>query len=305
MQAERPFGIAAISIKLILCLSWSMQQITVKIALPEVGPMLQGALRSSGAACCVGLYLLMRRGRSGWVPGLALPGLFCGLLFGAEFIALFQSLSYTDAARVVMFLYTAPFFVALGGHLLFPGERLDIKAVTGIVVAFAGVVIALDPANDAKTSTWFGDLLALAAGAIWGLTTLVIKGTSLRFAPAAQILYYQLLVSTGMFWLAAPLAGETLTLPLNGVTVAALAYQTFWVATISYLVWFAMIGRYSATKLSVVTFITPLMGAGLGVTVLGEELHSKQIFAVFAVALGILLVSLPRGAQCQSVPRPL
>lgn len=292
----RPFGILPIAVTLALCLSWALQQIAVKLALPEVGPMLQGALRSAVATLLIGLYVLLRRTPVDRRASVVLPGLLCGALFGTEFIMLYQSLAWTDAARVVMFLYTAPFFVALGGHLWFPGERLDAKAVAGILIAFAGVVVALRPPDAAGQDAWLGDLLALGAGAIWGMTTLVIRGTELATAPPSQVLLYQLAVSTLMFFAAVPVTGEAFDLPAGGVAIASLAYQALWVATLSYVIWFMLIVRYSATKLSVVTFVTPIFGAALGVLLLGETLGSELALAVAAVATGIVLVSLPRRA---------
>lgn len=294
MHATRPFGALPVLVMLILCASWALQQIAVKFALPETGPMLQGALRSTGASALLALYVWRRGSTPDLRAAVVLPGLLCGLMFGTEFIMLYQSLAWTDAARVVMFLYTAPFFVAAGGHLWFPGERLDLKAILGIALAFSGVVIALRPPEAAGDSAWLGDLLALGAGAVWGLTTLLIRGSELRSAPPSQVLLFQLAVSALMFWVAVPLTGEALALPTGRAAIGSLLYQTLWVATISYVIWFFMITRYSATKLSVVTFVTPLIGAALGVLLLGEKLGADLALAVSAVAVGILLVSLPR-----------
>lgn len=294
MPATRHFGVLPVVIMLFLCASWALQQIAVKVALPETGPMLQGALRSTGASALIAVYVFSRGRALELRRAVLLPGLLCGLMFGTEFIMLYQSLVWTDAARVVMFLYTAPFFVAAGGHFWFPGERLDWKAISGIALAFAGVVIALEPPQAAGESAWLGDLLALGAGAIWGLTTLVIRGTELRTAPPSQVLLYQLGVSALMFWLAVPVTGESPAAPTGALTIASLLYQTLWVATISYVIWFVMITRYSPTKLSVVTFVTPLIGAALGVLLLGEALGTDLALAVCAVAVGILLVNLPR-----------
>ena len=44
------------------------------------------------------------------------PGLIAGLMFGIEFVLIFQGLRFTSASRAVVFLYTAPFFVALGSY---------------------------------------------------------------------------------------------------------------------------------------------------------------------------------------------
>ena len=181
MNKPRPVDVLGIAIMILLCLSWAFQQITIKFALPDIGPLGQGTIRSAGASVLVGIFMALRLGSKGWMHGLTGPGLLAGFLFGTEFMLLFVALVYTDAARAVMFLYTAPFIVALGGHLFLPGERLDLKSVLGIVLAFIGVAVALDPAASADSDAWVGDLMALGAGIIWGLTTLVIKGSKLRY----------------------------------------------------------------------------------------------------------------------------
>ena len=180
---------------LILCLSWAFQQITVKFALPEMGPLGQGSIRSGGATLLVGAYILLRLSSTPWMRGVNGPGILAGLLFGVEFMLLFVALVYTDAARAVMYLYTAPFVVAIGGHLLIPGERLDTKSVIGILLAFSGVVVTLDPTTSGGAETWKGDLMALASGIIWGLTTVLIRGSKLARLPRPS----GIVVSTGNF----------------------------------------------------------------------------------------------------------
>ena len=55
---------------------------------------------------------------------------------------------------------------------------------------------------------------------------------------------------------------------------ASLAYQTLWVVSVTFVVWFALIVRYSASRLSAFTFLTPLFGVAAGHLVLGEPLDA-------------------------------
>ena len=48
-SAGRPLSAGAIALMLMLCLSWGFNQIAVKLALPDVPPMLQALIRSAGA----------------------------------------------------------------------------------------------------------------------------------------------------------------------------------------------------------------------------------------------------------------
>jgi len=91
--------------------------------------------------------------------------------------------------------------------------------------------------------------------------------------------------------------------PMGAVTIASLVYQTVWVASITFGIWFALIAVYSPTTLSVVTFLTPLFGAALGYFLLDELLGAEHVFALLAVATGIFLVSLPKSRQRAATAR--
>jgi drug/metabolite transporter (DMT)-like permease len=84
---------------------------------------------------------------------------------------------------------------------------------------------------------------------------------------------------------------------MSGISIASVLYQMIWVTTITYGIWFVLIGRYSATNLSVITFVTPVMGVLMGHLILDEALAGNLLLAVTAVAGGILLVSLPRRSR--------
>ena len=82
--------------------------------------------------------------------------------------------------------------------------------------------------------------------------------------------------------------------PPSAVAIGSLAYQTFWVVGFTYLAWFALIQRYSASRLSVFTFLTPLFGVAAGHLVLGEPLTPAFAVAVALVVGGLVLVNRPR-----------
>ena len=55
-----------------------------------------------------------RTGTAFEMDGTEAAGALAGALFTVEFITLYESLRFTTAARATVFLYAAPFFVALG-----------------------------------------------------------------------------------------------------------------------------------------------------------------------------------------------
>src|SRR6516165_8839346 len=182
-SAGRPLSAGAIALMLMLCLSWGFNQIAVKLALPDIPPMLQATIRSTVALPVLLFMGWVRGARFFECDGTLIAGLFAGILFGLEFVLIYQGLRFTTASRAVVFLYTAPFFVALGSFQML-GERLRAAQWAGLAVSFAGVALAIGvPQANVDAKVLLGDLMIVGGGAIWGATTLIAKGTALSKAP--------------------------------------------------------------------------------------------------------------------------
>jgi drug/metabolite transporter (DMT)-like permease len=296
-MTERRTHLDALALGLLLtcCTLWGLNQVAAKVALAEVPPLTQSALRSLGAAL---LVLLWARGR-----GIALferdltlrGGLLAGALFAAEFACIFIGLQYTSASRMVVFIYLSPFVVALGMPLVARGERLAPLQWLGLAAAFTGVAWAFAegfaPAASAPPRQWLGDALGIGAALLWGATTLVIRATRLSNAAAEKTLLYQLAVSGVLLALAAPLAGEAWPQRWSALTLGSLAFQTVVVTFASYLTWFWLVRHYPATRLAAFTLLTPVAGLAAGVLLLGEPLTLRLVVALLAVVLGLALVN--------------
>src|SRR6202790_5467503 len=194
-SAGRPLSPAAVAWMLMLCLSWGFNQVAVKLALPDVPPMLQALVRSAGALPVLLLIAWLRGVRMFERDGTLVAGMFAGLLFGVEFVLLFHGLKLTSASRAVVFLYGAPFFVAFGSYQ-FLGERLRASQWGGLALSFIGVALAIGvPQANVDANVLLGDLLIVAGGALWATTTLIVKATALIKAPAEKGLGYQVAIS--------------------------------------------------------------------------------------------------------------
>src|ERR1700742_4870934 len=224
-SAERPLSAGAVALMLMLCLSWGFNQIAVKLALPDVPPMLQAMIRSAGALPVILAIGWLRGVKFFRRDGTLWPGLSAGLLFGLEFVLIYRGLLLTSASRAVVFLYTAPFFVALGSYQ-FLGERLSPLQWGGLGLSFAGVALAIGvPQPDVDASVLLGDLMVVGGGALWAATTLVAKGTALRNAAPEKVLGYQVALSIPILGFAGWLSNETIKHPPSSLAVSLLAYQ--------------------------------------------------------------------------------
>ena len=295
-SAGRPLRPGAIALMLMLCFSWGFNQIAVKLALPDIPPMLQATIRSVAALPVLFLIGSLRRVRFFQRDGTLAAGLVAGVMFGLEFVLIYQGLRLTSASRAVVFVYTAPFFVALGSYQML-GERLGAAQWAGLALSFLGVALAIGlPQADVDTRVLLGDLMMVGGGALWAGTTLVAKGTRLRFAAPEKALGYQVAVSIPILTLAAFLSGETITHPPAPLTVAVMLYQAAWVVGTTFTIWFALVKTYSASKLSAFSFIAPLFGVVASYFILHDTLTPVFGVAALLVIAGLFLVNRPNPA---------
>jgi drug/metabolite transporter (DMT)-like permease len=282
----------AITLLLLCCLLWGINQVAAKAALTEITPLWQAGLRSVVAGLLVWAWSASRGVRLFERDGSLWGGLLAGGLFAAEFACIFVGLQYTSASRMVVFIYLSPFVVALGMPWISHGEKLSGRQWAGLVLAFGAVAFAFAEGFSANSATqWWGDALGVAAAVLWGGTTLAIRGTRLSSAPAEKTLLYQLGVSAVVLCAAALMAGEALPTHWSPRLIGLFGFQAVVVSFASYLAWFWLIRHYAATKLAVFTLSTPLFGLVAGAVLLGEGISARLVAALVALAAGVVLVN--------------
>jgi len=276
------------------CFLWGLNQVAAKVALTEVPPLTQAAMRSVGGALLVWAFATWRGMNLFVRDGTLRGGLLAGALFAAEFGCIFIGLQFTSASRMAVFIYLSPFVVALGMPWISKAERLSVLQMAGLVIAFAGVAWAFaegftKPAVGAQQ--WLGDALGVLAGLLWGATTLAIRATRLGQASPEKTLLYQLAISGVLLAVAAGWKGTGLGVALAPLVVASLFFQVVIVTFASYLVWFWLMRHYPATKISSFSLLTPVFGLLLGALLLAEPITARLWVALASVSTGIFLVN--------------
>jgi drug/metabolite transporter (DMT)-like permease len=294
--SSRPLDAIAVAVTIGLCLSWGFNNVAIKLAIHDIPPLTQSAARSVIAAVLVGLWTLARGVPLFRRDGTLRAGLLAGLLFALEFLLIYRGLVWTTVTRGTLFLYLAPFFVVIGSRWVVPGDHFHLSQWLGLLLSFVGIAIAFGlPTPATSPHQVLGDIMLVCAALAWAATTtLVIKVSPLNRINAEKTLLYQLVVSAPLLAGGAVLFGEHIDAMPSAVALGALAYQTVWVVSVTFAVWFALVVRYSAARLSVFTFLAPLFGVAAGHVVLNEPLTLAFALAVVLVAGGLLLVNRPQ-----------
>lgn len=295
MNERKAINGQAVGLMTVLCLIWGFQQIAIKAVAFDISPVLQIGLRSGIAAVLVGLLMVWRREPLAIKDGTWRPGLLIGVLFALEFLFMGEGMRYTTASHMAVFLYTAPFFAAIGLHLKLPEEKLSLLQWSGIGLAFIGVVAAFfgpdtREATREAPNILLGDFLGLLAGACWGATTVIIRCTRLSDTSATKTLFYQLVAAFVVLIVATFVLGQTAVNP-TAQAWASVLFQGIIVAFATYLTWFWLLRNYLASRLGVFSFMTPLFGIVFGVWLLHEPLDSSFIIGAALVSVGIIFVT--------------
>jgi drug/metabolite transporter (DMT)-like permease len=275
-----------------LTFSWGLNQVAVKLANVGFNPVFSVLARSALAGLLVLVWCRYRRIDLFRRDGTLWAGILAGVLFGAEFALIFMGLDYTSAARGALMINTMPFWVLLGAHFVL-GEHMTVRKFVGLLLAFAGVVLVfVDELSLPGPDAIIGDLMCLAAGALWGATTLVIKGSRLATASAEKTLLYQLGVSALFVAPFVTLAGPVLR-DVGVVPVGSIIFQSVFIVAFTYVLWFWLVRRYPASGLSSFAFLTPAFGVLMGGLLLNEPLSVNIFVALALIGAGIVIVNRP------------
>lgn len=266
-----------------------LNQVLMKLINAGMSPVFQAGMRSACAFLPVLAFALIMRRPLSLRDGSLPAGIIAGLIFSIEFILLFQAVEYTNVARVSVLFYTMPVIVALAAHWLIPGERLTPLRLVGLVLAVAGVAVAL-LSRDASTGSLTGDIMALGAATCWACITLIARTTRLNRACPEMQLLYQLAVSAPIILILAPLFGPLIR-DMTGTIVALFAFQVLAVVAFGFVTWFWVLSVYPASDMASFSFLAPVFGVIFAWGILNEPITADILIALTLVGAGIYCVN--------------
>ncbi len=263
---------------------WGTGFLAGKIAFRELGVAHMVLYRLAFA--CLGLVPVaivrgLRVQRQDW-GRLALAALFGVPVL---FLVQFEGLDRTTVAHASLMIGTMPMLLAVGAAL-FAGERLDRQGWAAIVASTlgAGLIVLAAPASvGASGPTLLGDLLVVASllsAVVWVL----LSQRLMKRYPSSVVTTTVLMLGTVLLavWVVATEGPPPVDLSLG--TWLAVASQGLLATTLATLLWNWGIAWVPASRAGVFVNLEPVIGAVLGVTVLGETLGA------LAIAGGLLIL---------------
>jgi drug/metabolite transporter (DMT)-like permease len=247
---------------------------TVRVILTTVG--LYAVLRATG-----GYAALPRRDR--------LVTFSLGILIALQAWLLLTAIERIPIGLAILTLYIYPILMALGAYVT-GEERPSALLIGGLVVAFAGLALALDVTGGSL------DILgvAFAAGGALAFTVAAIASAPIirRCGNASTVTLWMHLASAPIF-VALAVFGGSFHLPASsGGWIAFLAVPVFY--TIAVTTFFAATARIGAVRTGLVMNLEPILAIAFGYAVFGQSLTPVQLVGVALVLAGVSAVRLQR-----------
>ncbi len=277
-------------------------QVVIKFANDGFQPVFMAGVRSLGAAILLTAWIRLRRIPLGVSRRHLGSGLLMGLIFSFEFVFMFLSLDLTSVVRSSVIFYSMPLWLTIGAHFLLPGDRITWTKTVGLVLAFGGVAWAiLDRGQTGEDVSIWGDLCALLAALGWAGIPLCARGTNLReVRPEAQLMF-QLVISAvvllGVAWLFGPFLRQP-----EPIHYWALAFQIVAIATVAFLFWLWLLTIYPASGVASFSFLSPVIGVGLGWLLLDETVGLSLLGSLALVVVGLILINRPPRRVAATIP---
>ncbi|MBT3140811.1 EamA/RhaT family transporter [Phaeobacter gallaeciensis] len=289
MIEKRPVDASGAAALISIATLLAFNQVVIKVTGDGFAPVFQAGLRSLGAIVFVLIWIRFSGGKI-QIPRSAIwAGLLTGLFFSLEFICLYLALDMTTVSRTSILFYSMPVWLALGAHVLLPGEKLNGIRIVGLALAMGGVILALLDRKGGHVS-FTGDFLAVLGAVLWAGIALVVRMSDLSKTSAETQLMSQLVVSAPVLLLVAPLFGPLIRDP-QPIHYAGLAFQSIAVVSFGFIAWFRLLAVYKASGVASFSFLSPVLAVLFGWALLGEHIGSQVWIALGLVAAGIVLIN--------------
>lgn len=274
---------------ILLCLIWGSTWLAIKVGLDAgMPPLLGAAVRFAIAAALllpVAAWTQPRsfRDRTAWRLALTVGLLSFGVGYGCTYIAGTRIPSGLGSLTFGFY----PFWVAVLAHYLL-GDRLTPRKAVAIALGIGGLALLYSGSlRELGASTMVGVAIQTFSVLIQGPAQILIKRDG-KDVPAVFLTGVGMLIGALTLALLAGFTGEYgRDFPLTSPVVLSILYLALMGSVTTFLIYYALLKRLSATLMALVALITPPIAVGLGLVYRSERLGALTLTGGLLVLLGV------------------
>jgi drug/metabolite transporter (DMT)-like permease len=279
-----------IPLVLLVALLWGGNAVAMKVALKYMPPFILAGIRFGIGAIVIWLWAHFRKIDISIKKQDIIGLIILSLMFSAQICTFNLGTKYTTAGRSSVLINVNPFFIAILAHFFIPNDRLSLRKIIGLILAFAGIFVVFRDKIDTKEPHILGDVIMLISGFLFSVLTIYTKKLMQKMG-VYKILFGEMVFGLIPFVALNIIFERSAQYIFSGELIIALIYQGCIVASIAFIVWTTLLQRYSASKISAFLFATPLFGVGLSALILHETITPYLVIGSLLVAIGIYVVN--------------
>ena len=275
----------------LISILWGANTVVIKMGLEDAPPLRLACMRFvvGGIVIWLWAWLTGRFADFCIEPAEWRPLALLGLLFSVQMAATNVGTWLTSAAHASILLNLYAVHTVVLAHFLIPGDRLSVKKLAGVLVAYSGIVLLFAGHVAHGSPTLLGDVVVTVAGFLLAERTVYLARAVQRL-DSVKLLLAQAVVGTALFvvvsFLVEP-APTRWTARLGG----SIAYQGVLISGFNFVVNLALLRKYRPSALSAFFLTQPIFGVVAAALVAGDPLTLELVLACAAVAVGIGLTS--------------
>lgn len=277
---------------LVLVSLWGSSYTVIKLGVATVPPALLVTGRLWIGAIVIYAVLKLNRMRFSrrWEDWLHFT--VSGLLGNAiPFLLISYGEQSVDSALASIFMGIAPVTTVFMAAIVFPDEALTPRVIIGLFTGIAGVFTLVGPGALSGIGQDLPSQAAILGAALcYSMTTIYVR----RFArrPALEMAAGSMIVAAlSLTALAFALGGQPGGIEPTATSLGAILYLGLLSTALANLIYFHLVPRLGAARMSQVNFGVPVVGACLGIFVLAEPMTSQRLIALVVISTAVLLVT--------------
>lgn len=266
---------------------WGANTVAIKLGLADAPPLRLAWMRFvvGGAAIAIwawatGRLAGLRVAREEWRPMLMLA-----LIFTAQIGTMNIGTSLTSASHASILLNLYSVHTVVLSHFLIPGDRLTVRRVAGVVVAYTGIVVLFAGQSGDGSASLLGDAIVFVSAFLLA-ERLVYLARAVQQLDPVKLLLSQAAVGSALFMLGSALT-ETGPTVWTSRLVGSIAYQGILIAGFNFVINLWLLQRYRPSSLVPFFLTQPLFGVVAAALLTGDPLTGELLVAGVAVAVGM------------------
>ena len=275
----------------LISILWGANTVVIKMGLEEAPPLRLAWMRFvvGGVVICLWAWATGRFAGFRVEPAEWRPLVLLGLLFSVQMTATNVGTWLTSAAHASVLLNLYAVHTVVLAHFLIPGDRLSLRKLVGVLVAYSGIVLLGARQIAHGSPTLLGDVIVTAAGVLLAERTIYLARAVQRLDPV-KLLLTQAIVGTALFVVVSALV-EPAPTRWSWRLAASVGSQGVLISGFNFVVNLALLRRYRPSALSAFFLTQPIFGVIAAALVAGDPLTADLLIACAAVAVGIGLTS--------------